>query len=206
MKSMPKPIPNKRGRPPADLGGELCAKDKLIETALRLFYRYGINSVGVDRIISESNVSKMTFFKHFPSKRDLVLEFLKARDQRFSDWFTKALESKAKDKKKKLKVAIEIIETWFKSSDFRGCAFINTTAESGPGKNEEKKLCLEHKIHFAKLLEELARHDGYKNSEVVADQLVLAIDGATIRGQMDGPQAGIEALRSLSNLILLNQK
>jgi AcrR family transcriptional regulator len=197
--------PRKRGRPPADLGGEPCAKDKLISSALRLFYRYGIHSVGVDRIIEESNVSKMTFFKHFPTKRDLVLEFLKVRDKQFSDWFNKSLESRFKDKKKKLPVAIEVVELWFKSSDFRGCAFINTTAESGPDKNEEKALCLGHKKHFAKILEELALEDGYKSAETIADQLVIAIDGATIRAQMDGAQAGISALRSLTDIII-NQK
>lgn len=202
MKTMAKVTPKKRGRPPADLGGELCAKDKLIETALRLFYRYGVNSVGVDRIIAESNVSKMTFFKHFPTKRDLILEFLRVRDERFSDWFNKTLETKLNIKKKQLSAAIEVIEVWFKSSDFRGCAFINTTAESGPDRNEEKTLCLGHKKHFAKILEVLAVADGFKNSKVIADQLVLAIDGATIRAQMEGPQAGIEALRNLTSLIL----
>ncbi len=202
MKTMPKAIPRKRGRPPADLGGEPCAKDKLIETALRLFYRYGVNSVGVDRIIAESNVSKMTFFKHFPTKRDLILEFLRVRDERFATWFNQTLELKTKDRKKKLNAAIEVIEVWFKSADFRGCAFINTTAESGPERNEEKALCLGHKKHFAKILEEIALQDGFKNPKIVADQLVIAIDGATIRAQMDGPQSGVLALRSLTEVIL----
>ncbi|MBY0554859.1 TetR/AcrR family transcriptional regulator [bacterium] len=202
MKNMAKVTPKKRGRPPTDLGGELCAKDKLIETTLRLFYRYGVNSVGVDRIIAESNVSKMTFFKHFPTKRDLILEFLRVRDNRFVEWFNKTLEAKITNKKKRLGAAIEVIEVWFKSSDFRGCAFINTTAESGPDHNEEKTLCLGHKIHFAKILEALAVADGYKNSKMIANRLALVIDGATIRAQMEGPQAGIEALRNLTDLIL----
>lgn len=206
MKNMTKMNPRKRGRPPADLGGELCAKDKLLKTALQLFYRYGINSIGVDRIIAEAQVSKMTFFKHFPTKRDLILEFLKARDEQFSQWFKKTLESKLDNRRKRLPVAIEVIEAWFRSDDFRGCAFINTTAESGPEKNEEKSICLGHKIHFAKILEELASSDGIKNSKYIADQLVVAIDGATIRAQMDGSQAGILALRSLTSIILEQRK
>jgi AcrR family transcriptional regulator len=206
MKTIIKSKARKRGRPPVNLDGAPCAKDKLIETALRLFYRYGINSVGVDRIIAESNVAKMTFFKHFPTKRDLILEFLKVRDERFADWFNKTLEEKAKDKKKKLNTAIDVIELWFMSSDFRGCAFINTTAESGPERNEEKALCLGHKKHFANMLEDCAKNDGYKNSKVIADQLAIAIDGATIRAQMDGPRAGIEALRCLTDLILQKNK
>ncbi|MBX9767307.1 MAG: TetR/AcrR family transcriptional regulator [Bdellovibrionales bacterium] len=205
MKKMANVAPRKRGRPPIDLGGELSAKDKLIGTALRLFYRYGVNAIGVDRIIAESNVAKMTFFKHFPTKRDLILEFLRVRDQRFAEWFTKTLESRVKDKKRKIVAAIEAVEIWFKSPDFRGCAFINTTAESGPEKGEEKTLCLSHKKHFAKILEELAANDGYKNPAIIADQLAIAIDGATIRAQMDGPSAGIVALRSLTSIIL-NQK
>jgi AcrR family transcriptional regulator len=144
----------------------------------------------------------MTFFKHFPTKRDLILEFLKVRDERFSAWFNKTLETKLKPGKGKLSAAVETIGVWFNSPDFRGCAFINTTAESGPDKNEEKALCLGHKKHFAKILEELARQDGHQNAKIVADQLLIAIDGATIRAQMDGPQAGMTALNSLTEVIL----
>lgn len=206
MKTKLKMKPRKRGRPPANLDGEPCAKEKLVETALRLFYAYGIHAVGVDRIISEANVAKMTFFKHYPTKRDLVLEFLRVRDERFSNWFHQTLELLLKDNKKCLPTAIEVIEVWFKSEDFRGCAFINTTAESGPDKNDEKSLCLGHKKHFAKILQELALKDGYKHSQAIADQLVIAIDGATIRAQMEGPEAGIVALHSLTDLILNQEK
>ena len=206
MKEMTKTTKRKRGRPPANLEGELCAKEKLIETALRLFYRYGVNSVGVDRIIEEAQVAKMTFFKHFPTKRDLILEFLKVRDQRFSNWFNKTLETKITPKKSHLSAALEVIEVWFKSPDFRGCAFINTTAESGPDFNEEKSICLGHKKHFSTILEELAKRDSFKNSKSLADQLVLAIDGATIRAQMEGPQAGIVALRNLTEVLLSQKK
>lgn len=195
-------VQKRKGRPPLNLGSEPCAKDKLIETALRLFYRFGIHSVGVDRIVAESNVSKMTLFKYFPTKRDLVLEFLRVRDQRYSSWFHKTLDEQPPGKPNRLYDAVEVMKSWFKSPDFRGCAFINTTAESGPEYNEEKQLCSEHKKHLLDELEIEARKAGYKDPRQVADQLLIAIDGATIRAQMDGPEAGAAALESIAAIIL----
>lgn len=195
-------VQGKRGRPPANLNGELCAKEKLIETAIRLFYRFGINSVGVDKIIAEAGVAKMTFFKHFPTKRDLILEFLKARCTQFISWFQNGVEANHSPEKSKLQTAVEVVELWFKHPDFRGCAFINTTAETGPEFNEEKLLCVNHKEILCSVLEQYAKEDGYQDPKKVAFQLVVAIDGATIRAQMDGYDSGVAALRSLTDLIL----
>jgi len=65
------------------------ARDRILETAQRLFYRHGIRAVGVDRIIAESGVAKMSFYRHFPSKRDLVIAFLERRHRFWMDWFTR---------------------------------------------------------------------------------------------------------------------
>lgn len=202
MKVLKKDSEKKRGRPRATQAGELSAKDKLIETALKLFYRFGINSVGVDRVIEEADVAKMTFFKHFPTKRHLILEFLKIRDERFLQWFQATVAELVPKSESHLHAAISTVEIWFRNPDFRGCAFINTTVETGPEHNQEKEICSDHKKSFACILEDLAKLDGYKNPKEIADHLVLAIDGATIRAQMEGPERGIAALESIVKVLI----
>lgn len=198
-----KTLVRKAGRPSkADGLNEPSAKQRIVETALLLFYKYGIHTVGVDRIIAESQVAKMTFFKHFPTKQDLVLEFLKVRDDRYMYWFAKTLTSITQDKKKQLNASIEVAERWFKDPQFRGCAFINTTADVGPGDQKEKIICVYHKRRLADFLQGLAEEAGYKNAKKLANQLLTIIDGATVRAQMDGPEAGITALRDCAKDIL----
>lgn len=197
----------KVGRPSKVEGStELSAKQRIVETALRLFYQHGIHTIGVDRIIAESQVAKMTFFNHFPTKKDLILEFLRVRDDRYMQWFETTLDSITKDKKKRLQACLKVIEIWFRDPQFRGCVFINTAAEVGPGENEEKILCVGHKKRLAEFIEAVASDAGYKQVKKLANQLVTVIDGATVRAQMDGPEAGVEALMDCAKALLKNQK
>ena len=69
------------------------AKQRILETAERLFYAEGIRAVGIDRIIAEASVAKMTLYKHFPSKDDLVVGVLRYRDERFHQYFSELMEN-----------------------------------------------------------------------------------------------------------------
>ena len=198
---------SKRGRPKKQLAdGELSAKQKIVETALELFYQQGINCVGVDRIIEEAGIAKMTFFKHFPTKKDLILEFLKVRDERYLNWVDTQVKAITTNEAKQLEACLEVMAKWFQLDDFRGCAFINTTVEVGPGDNQEKLICVSHKNSLSQYLTQLATQAGYKNPEALADLLVIVIDGATIRAQMDSPAHAIPSLKQASEILLKNFK
>lgn len=193
----------KRGRPSKNLPeGQLSAKQKIIETALELFYQHGIHSVGVDLIIAEADVAKMTFFKHFPTKRDLVLAFLEHRDERYMQWVEATLKSITTNEKKQLAASIDVMAKWFRLADFRGCAFINTTAEVGLGGTEEKIICVSHKKRLSEYLADLAKKGSYRKPDVLADMLITVIDGATIRAQMEGPEPAIKAMKSACKILL----
>jgi AcrR family transcriptional regulator len=193
----------KRGRPAKSASADSpSARDRLVDTAVRLFYQHGIHAVGVDRIIEESEVAKKTFFNHFPTKRDLVLEFLRVRDERYMKWFSDTLDSITLDKKKRLAAAIRVIEMWFRDPNFRGCAFINTSADVGVGGREEKNICVSHKKRLADFLEGLAKEAGHPEPGRLASQLVTLIDGATVRAQMDGAEAGVAVLKDTAGVLL----
>jgi AcrR family transcriptional regulator len=141
--------------------------------------------VGIDRIIAEAGVAKMSFYNHFSSKQELILEFLKERDRRFMNWFIEEVEKRAAKPEERIFTLFDVLEEWFRAKDFRGCAFINTTAEVGRRDAPETALSLAHKKNFRDYLEKLALEADLKNPRELAEQMTMVIDGAIVKAQME---------------------
>ena len=101
----------------------LTPRDRILEVASKLFYQNGIRAVGVDTIIAQSDVAKMTFYKHFKSKELLVLEFLNRRDELWRAWFESRVEQLAPKIEDRPLAIFDALEERFSRKDFRGCAF-----------------------------------------------------------------------------------
>src|SRR3954462_2737543 len=99
------------------------ARQRILETADRLFYGNGIRAVGIDRIIAEANVAKMSLYKHFPSKDDLILAVLQHRERGVLVFFRSAMERHGKREKSPLRAFFAALKEWFEMPGFRGCAF-----------------------------------------------------------------------------------
>ena len=110
-------------RPPTD------ARDRLLAAAARLFYAHGIAATGIDALLREAGVAKMTLYHHFGSKEGLALAFLEQRHHAWMDRFTTALATASPG----LVGVAEALEGWFRDGDFRGCAFLNTVCEGHQG-------------------------------------------------------------------------
>ena len=113
----------------------LPARERILVTSHDLFYRDGIRATGIDRVIAASGVTKVTFYRHFPSKDDLVREFLDHRHTRWMAWFVDALGRRGAHERTgdagALLLLADVMAEWFADPVFRGCAFINATAEVG---------------------------------------------------------------------------
>lgn len=171
------------------------ARDRILICAHELFYREGIRATGIDRVIAESSVSKATFYRHFPSKNDLILAFLEYRHQQWMAWFTNALRRHGKG----LDALTPTLAEWFKDERFRGCAFINSVSELGGSLPEVIEISRRHKrdmeLAIAGLLPKSRQRD--QDSQAIA----LAVDGAIVRAQFDAsPDA---ALRTLTRMLKL---
>jgi len=105
----------------------LPARDRILQTAHDLFYGEGIRATGINRVIAESGVTKVTFYRHFPSKNDLIREFLEYRHRRWMTWFTDALQRHGGT----LQALTPTLSEWFRNAVYRGCAFINSVGELG---------------------------------------------------------------------------
>src|SRR6478672_2648443 len=99
------------------------ARQRILKTADRLFYCDGIRAVGIDRIIAEAGVAKMTLYNHFSSKDDLILATLKYREEGVLEFFRSAMARHAKKAKNPLQAFFAALKDFFESPGFRGCPF-----------------------------------------------------------------------------------
>ncbi|WP_266156342.1 TetR/AcrR family transcriptional regulator [Dyella silvatica] len=174
-----------------------AARDRILQTAHDLFYRDGVRATGIDRVIAEAGVTKVTFYRHFPSKDDLVLAYLAYRHQRWIDWFIDALKRHGARGKPLAAAVVAAMSEWFASEDFRGCAFINSVIELGGALPEVHQITQRHKQTMVDAL--VAGLPATRHAKADALAMAVAIDGALVRAQYD--EDASDALKSLTRLL-----
>lgn len=166
------------------------ARQRLLETAARIFYRDGIHAVGVDRVIAEAGVTRATFYRHFPGKEDLVLAYLELEDSRLRGFFEQ-VASTGLSGRDLVAAIIDGIADDVSLNHTRGCPFINASAEYPDAASPVRRLVSEHRGWFRSTLTsalEAAALDGAgRDSAERAGALVLLRDAALVGGYLDGP-------------------
>lgn len=177
----------------------LPARERILLTAHDLFYRDGIRATGIDRVIAESGVTKVTFYRHFPSKSDLIREFLEYRHRRWMEWFVDALRRHGEN----LDALVPALGEWFNDENFRGCAFINSVGELGGVLPEVVEISRRHKQDMTEAIARLLPPSRHRAAD--AQAVAVAVDGAIIRAQFDhSPQPALHALDRLVRAVLAN--
>ena len=172
------------------------ARDRILKTAHDLFYRDGVRATGIDRVIAEAKVTKATFYRHYPSKNDLIRAFLDYRHERWMAWFTDALARHGAT----LDALPPTLREWFESDDFRGCAFINTLGELGGALPDVVDIVQRHKEDMTAAIADLGPKDRKRKQR--AEAAALIVDGAIIRAQYDGnPKAALVATTKALNAL-----
>lgn len=168
------------------------ARDRLLRTASAIFYAKGINSVGVEEILSEARVTRATFYRHFPSKDDLIVAYLKATDEHIRVQ-VHAITEQQQPAADTIRAIARWIVGQIKSSDFRGCAFLNAAAEYPDAGSRVQQAVLEHRAWFQQVMQaELERLRG-EPSEAGAQFFVMIRDGAMAAGFLANRDAVCEA-------------
>lgn len=177
-------------------------RDHLVDTALELFCRDGFRATGIDRIIAESGVAKMTLYNHFRSKDDLILAALRRRDETFRNWFMRAVERRATAPRDRLAALFDTLGDWFADRTFNGCVFINAAAEHCTSSEPIRNSIREHKTLMRAYVRDLARDAQVHDPEALTDSLCLLIEGAIVECQISGDTASAtRAGRAASVLI-----
>jgi AcrR family transcriptional regulator len=161
---------------------EAPVRDRILDAATRRYYSDGIRAVSADRLIAEAGVSKVTFYRHFPSKDDLVTAYLTAQVARSEDLLTQKRAELAGDPSGVLRWYAKSVGTLACAPGFRGCPFINAAAELSQPDHPGHRVVMEHRTwlvgQFAELLTEL----GVDDVDAKAEQLMMLRDGAMVAG------------------------
>ncbi len=177
-------------------------KDRILITASELFYSQGIRATGVDAIAKAAKTTKMSLYRYFPSKEDLVVAFLRKRDEDFRIWFVAQIDEKADNPKDKLVAIFDVINEWMAIPEFRGCAFINASAEFPLEDNPVHQVSAEFYDKFRHYIADLARQTGMKSPDNLALQLSLLVEGAIVSEQMKRHSGSAEQAKQAAIMII----
>ena len=179
------------------------ARQRILETADRLFYQEGIRAVGIDRIIAEAGVAKMSLYKHFRSKDDLILAALMYREEGVLEFFRLSMAQHAKKVKNPLRAFFAALKDFFESPGFRGCPFQNAAVELADPSHAGTEFVRGHKQRFSEFLRELVEETVGKAGAKFAPAVCVLVEGAivtaVIQGNSDAADVACDAALKLAS-------
>ncbi|GAA1991508.1 TetR/AcrR family transcriptional regulator [Nocardiopsis rhodophaea] len=172
-------------------------RERVLEAAGRLFYRDGIQAVGMDAIRAASGISLKRLYQCFPSKESLVTHYLAERDTNWRDALVRFVDAADTDSPRTLAV-FDFLAAWFTTDDFRGCSFINAFGELGARSEPVAHAVYAHKRTLLLHLQDFLRRDGITEPARLAEQLLLLVDGAIVCAATGGNPNAADDARSVA--------
>ncbi len=170
-------------------------REQLLDTAVRLFYRQGCHATGIDTLLAEAGVAKMTLYKHFKSKEELVVAA--AARMRDLHWarISEFIDSHGDTPQARLLAMFDFFELWATSEGFHGCPFVNLAIEhpaaDHPAHAAAARYKAEQQAHFLGL----AREAGLPNPEAFTAHYMLLVEGAVVLAYVTGRRDPIRTAR-----------
>jgi AcrR family transcriptional regulator len=174
------------------------AKLRILETADALFYGEGIRTVGIDRLISESRVTKATFYKHYGSKDRLILQYVEGRHAREISRYEAIVDAQSSPERA-LRAIVASVADDISQPVFRGDAFLNAASEYFESSHPVRSVVLRHREWLTGFFAELLQDLGHRMPGDAADELILARDGAMSGGYAGDPIAATAAFARIAN-------
>lgn len=171
-------------------------RDHLLATAYRLFYRDGYHAVGIDTILAEAKLAKMTLYHHFASKEALIVAVLEQRSEMVKDKVQTLLKEAGPSPRKRLAAYFDRYDAFISSKDFNGCPFIRAVAEFPELHSPVHQSVIRHKQRNIETLRELLSGFDIAEPEPVAQQITLLIEGAIVSAHTFGNTSAIAHARN----------
>jgi len=197
MSGRPRRDPYAGAGPPPQL-----TRARILDAAARLFYRRGIRAVSVDEVAESGAVTKVTVYKHFRSKDNLVASCLHMLDDRFFSWFVTEVESTSDDPRERLLAVFDVLDGWFRRRSFRGCAFINATVELADPAHPAHTAVVAHKDRSRAYFRELAVAARVDDPDAISDQWMLLSEGATVTALVEDDREAARRARKAAEALL----
>lgn len=179
--------------------GRGSARERLLAAAGDLFYREGVHTVGIDRIIEQAGVAKASLYNTFGSKDELVRAYLETRHASNTGTVLRAVE-RHDDPRQRLLAVFDAQREMFSRPGFNGCAFASATSETHTG--TVGRAAAEYRAWFRRLFTELAAAAGAADPDALARQLHQLWDGASQSARMDGDPAAADVARAAAEALL----
>jgi AcrR family transcriptional regulator len=158
--------------------GEPSARERLIETAIELFYQEGIRAIGIDTLVARSGLSKSSLYRTFASKEEVIAAFAEEQNRRFWEWWDETTTRHAGSPRQQIEALFAGIAEQIANPQFRGCPFINLATEFPDRQHPGTAIACTNKMEVRRRLHLLARALNARDPRRLSDQLALLIDGA----------------------------
>ena len=176
-------------------------RDIILDVTEKLIYRHGIAATGMNFLVKTAGVSRKSIYRYFANKDELVLAALQRRDERWMQWLRDEVE-RSEGTGERLLALFSALKAWFGSADFRGCAFINTSGETGDPQNPVRLLAKAHKQKLFEYALELCQAHGTPDPERQAAQLLILIDGAITVALVMGDSTAADDAQCMAQTLL----
>jgi AcrR family transcriptional regulator len=177
-------------------------KERILTAASGLFQANGINATGVDTIVAKAGIAKMTLYKYFPAKEDLILEVVRRRSREFSEWLANRLNRTAANPSEKLQQLFDAVEEWLADPQCSGLAFIKASAEFPQQDNAVHMLSEALSQEFRDYITLLAREAGIRTYDALGLQLSMLIKGAVLSEQLTKNSNALEHAKQAARILI----
>ncbi|MCA3255237.1 MAG: TetR/AcrR family transcriptional regulator [Alphaproteobacteria bacterium] len=159
-------------------------REELVEKATAIFYRNGFQATGMDRLVTETGISKTSIYKHFKTKDDLIVAALKSRDAFLRGWLFGRMAQLASTPREQLIAMFDALHEWFNEPDFHGCMFAKASSEYQDPEHPINREATDHVARISAQLAEIAEEAGLNQPTELARQLALLKEGAVVLATM----------------------
>ena len=178
-------------------------RQRLIEAAVKRFYRDGFRNVGLDQILEEVGISKTAFYKHFRCKEDLMVAALKLQNEWLQRTFRDMLRRQGgRAAADQLRALFDVVEQIIEQDGFHGCIFVNAAIEFPLPHDPVHQLSARNKEGIVDIVHEVAERAGATEPERLAEELCMIIDATYVGRVVTGDRAVIDRARRLAERVI----
>ena len=186
-------------RPPA---ATESGRERVSRAAYELFSRDGLRAVGIDAVIARAGTAKMTLYRNFPSKDDLILDFLRRREQLWTrEWLEAESRRRGETPRQQLLAIFDVFSGWVSKPDFEGCAFLTTMIEINDPGHPVHQAAVGHLANIRSYIAELAAAAGIADTDAFARKWHILMKGS-IMAAHEGDTAAAARAREMGELLL----
>jgi AcrR family transcriptional regulator len=183
------------------LRDEPVARERILESAYELFSRRGVRAVGIEEVIERASVAKATLYRHFSSKDELALEFLRRREAVWTyGWVEAEARRRGATPEEQLLAIFDLFDEWFHRDDFEGCSFVNVLLETADRRHPLGRASAEHLENIRGVLRSLAHAAGLRDVDEFARSFHILMKGSIVQageGDLDAAKRAKEMARDL---------